>query len=151
MQFVEVNPTKGKPSSVRVVRLTEQKSAHSVANGSPLLLHFFEWSCVARTQWRGDGPGKLVIRFGTKPSIMKDLIHQTIQFFVPVLPVKQATIQCGDRSFHISVNTEDRNSQTGSASGCQKQITANRIRIQHARNNQSQRLSYVEGLPRLRN
>ena len=28
MQFVEVNPTKGKPSSVRVVRLTEQKSAH---------------------------------------------------------------------------------------------------------------------------
>ena len=29
MQFVEVNPTKGKPSSVRVVRLTEQKSAHT--------------------------------------------------------------------------------------------------------------------------
>ena len=29
MQFVEVNPTKGKPSSVRVVRLTEQKSTHN--------------------------------------------------------------------------------------------------------------------------
>ena len=23
---------------------------HSVANGSPLLRHFFEWSCVARAQ-----------------------------------------------------------------------------------------------------
>ena len=27
----------------------------SVANGLPPLRHFFESSCVARTQWRGDG------------------------------------------------------------------------------------------------
>ena len=37
---------------------------HSVANGSPPLRHFFERSCVARVQWRGDGPRKLVIGFG---------------------------------------------------------------------------------------
>ena len=37
---------------------------HSVANGSPLLRHFFERSCVARAQWRGDGPGYIVTRFG---------------------------------------------------------------------------------------
>ena len=37
---------------------------HSVANGSPPLRHFFERSCVARAQWRGDGPRQLVTRFG---------------------------------------------------------------------------------------
>ena len=37
---------------------------HSVANGSPLLQRFFEWICVTRAQWRGDGPRKLVTRFG---------------------------------------------------------------------------------------
>ena len=37
---------------------------HSVANGSPPLRHFFERSCVARAQRRGDGPRKLVTRFG---------------------------------------------------------------------------------------
>ena len=37
---------------------------HSVANGSPPLRHFFEGNCVARAQWRGDGPRKLVTRFG---------------------------------------------------------------------------------------
>ena len=36
----------------------------SVANGSPSLRHFFERSCVARAQWRGDGPRQLVTRFG---------------------------------------------------------------------------------------
>ena len=29
---------------------------HSVANGSSLLRHFFEWICVAWVQWRGYGP-----------------------------------------------------------------------------------------------
>ena len=28
----------------------------SVTNGSPTLQHFFEKSCVAQAQWRGDGP-----------------------------------------------------------------------------------------------
>ena len=37
---------------------------HSVANGSPPLRHFVERSCVARAQWRGDWPDKLVTRFG---------------------------------------------------------------------------------------
>ena len=37
---------------------------HSVANGSPPLQYFFERSCVARAQWRGDGPRKLLTRFG---------------------------------------------------------------------------------------
>ena len=37
---------------------------HSVANGSPPLRHFFEWSCVAGAQWRGDGPRQLVTRSG---------------------------------------------------------------------------------------
>ena len=29
---------------------------HSVANGSPLLQHFFESGCVAQAQWCEDGP-----------------------------------------------------------------------------------------------
>ena len=37
---------------------------HSVANGSPPLRLFFESSCVARAQRRGDGPRQLVTRFG---------------------------------------------------------------------------------------
>ena len=37
---------------------------HSVANGSPPLRLFFERSCVARAQRRGDGPRQLVTRFG---------------------------------------------------------------------------------------
>ena len=37
---------------------------HSVANGSPPLRLFFEWSCVARAQQRGNGPRQLVTRFG---------------------------------------------------------------------------------------
>ena len=37
---------------------------HSVANGSPPLRHFFQRSCVARAQRRGDGPRQLVARFG---------------------------------------------------------------------------------------
>ena len=37
---------------------------HSIANGSPPLRHFFKRSCVARAQWRGDGPRQLVTRFG---------------------------------------------------------------------------------------
>ena len=37
---------------------------HSASNGLPPLRHFFERSCVARAQWRGDGPCKLAIRFG---------------------------------------------------------------------------------------
>ena len=36
----------------------------SVANGWPPLRHFLEMSCVARAQWHGDGPRKLVTRFG---------------------------------------------------------------------------------------
>ena len=35
-----------------------------VANGSPPLRHFFEKSCIAWAQWRGDGPCKLITRFG---------------------------------------------------------------------------------------
>ena len=42
---------------------------HSVANGSPLLRHFFERSCVARAQFRGDGPRKLVTRFGVMQQV----------------------------------------------------------------------------------
>ena len=37
---------------------------HSVANGSPPMQRFFEWSCVTRAQWRGDGPRQLVTPFG---------------------------------------------------------------------------------------
>ena len=49
---------------------------HSVSNGSPPLHHFFERSCVARAQWRGDGPRQLVIRFAVfTVSKMKDLIR----------------------------------------------------------------------------
>ena len=36
----------------------------SVANGSLPLRHFFKMKRVARVQWRGDGPYKLVTRFG---------------------------------------------------------------------------------------
>ena len=36
---------------------------HSVVNGSPLLQHFFERSCVAWAQRRGNGPRKLVSPF----------------------------------------------------------------------------------------
>ena len=32
----------------------------SVANGLPPLRQFFKWSCVARAQWRRDGPCQLV-------------------------------------------------------------------------------------------
>ena len=35
-----------------------------VANCSPPLQHFFESNCVAQLQKRGDGPRKLVTRFG---------------------------------------------------------------------------------------
>ena len=35
----------------------------SAANSSPTLPHFFERSCVARAQWCGDGPCKLVTCF----------------------------------------------------------------------------------------
>ena len=38
--------------------------AHSVANGSSSLQHFFERSCVTWAQWRGKRSGKLVTRFG---------------------------------------------------------------------------------------
>ena len=37
---------------------------HNVAIGSSPLPHFFERSCVAREQRRGDGPRRLVARFG---------------------------------------------------------------------------------------
>ena len=40
------------------------KIRHSVANDSPPLRYFFETSCVTRGQCCGDGPRKLVIRFG---------------------------------------------------------------------------------------
>ena len=48
----------------------------SVAWGSPPLRHFFERSCVARPQWRGDGPRKLVTCFSViqHVCIMKGLI-----------------------------------------------------------------------------
>ena len=37
---------------------------HIISNGLPTLQNFFEKSCVARSQRRGDGPRKLVARFG---------------------------------------------------------------------------------------
>ena len=37
---------------------------HSGANGSPPLRYFSEKSCVARAQWREDGPRKLVTLLG---------------------------------------------------------------------------------------
>ena len=39
---------------------------HSVVKGSPLLQHFEKRSCVARAQWRGDGPRKLATPFGVR-------------------------------------------------------------------------------------
>ena len=61
---------------------------NSVANGSPSLQHFFERSCVARAQWRGDGSRQLVTRFRhITASIMKDLIwfDLTITIFLSLL------------------------------------------------------------------
>ena len=37
---------------------------HNVASGSQPLRQSFKRSCVAQVQWRGDGPRKIVIRFG---------------------------------------------------------------------------------------
>ena len=43
---------------------------HSTANGWPPLHHFFERSCVARAQLRGDGAQKLVTRFGVLQEVL---------------------------------------------------------------------------------
>ena len=45
---------------------------HSVASGSQPLQHFFERSCAARVQLRGDGPRKLVTRFGVIQRVYKE-------------------------------------------------------------------------------
>ena len=62
---------------------------HSAANGLPPLQHFFDRSCVARAQRRGDGPHQLVYTlWRNTASIMKNLmeclftsVHQTSVIF----------------------------------------------------------------------
>ena len=49
------------------------QTGHSVPNGWPLLQHFFEWSCIALAQQRGDGPRQLVTRFGVKQRVWQKI------------------------------------------------------------------------------
>ena len=50
---------------------------HKVANGSPPLQLFFERSCVAQAQCRGDGLSKFFPHFPVKQEYNKNLIFET--------------------------------------------------------------------------
>ena len=61
---------------------------HSVANGSPLLQHFFEKSCVSGAKWCWDGPPHTrYVLWRHTASIMKDLIYYHEHTFLPMNPL----------------------------------------------------------------